>query len=141
MISVAEIMEQALKNGACSKSKGVSDWKTISWLFFTPQGTEFCQDNNFPSIEDFREIKHNISDFGIFVDTGEITRSNDGNVALIGNTFGRLVFDDNTNVHKVVLMHGAKAFIIARNYAVVRLITIGDCEVNIHKDKTSVILK
>lgn len=141
MISVAEIMEQALKNGACGKSKGVSDWKTLCWLFFTPQGTEFCEENNFPSIEDFREMATNISDFGVFVDKGKIIRSNDGNVALIGNTYGELVFDDNTKVHKVVLMHGAKAFIIARNYAVVRLINIGDCEVNIHKDKSSVILK
>ena len=141
MKSVSDIMKQALDNGACSKSKGVSDWKTLCWLFFTPQGIEFCEDNNFPTIEDFREIESNISDFGIFVDKGDITRSNDGNIALIGNTNGRLVFDDNTKVHKVVLMHGAKAFIIARNYAVVRLINIGNCEVNIHKDKISVILK
>lgn len=141
MKSVSDIMKQALESGACGKSKGVSDWKTLCWLFFTPQGLEFCEKNNFPSIEDFREIKSNISDFGVFVDGGEITRSNDGNIALIGETNARLVFDDNTKMHKVVLMHGAKAFIVVRNYAVVRLINIGDCEVNIHKDKTSVILK
>ena len=141
MKSVSEIMEQALRNGACNKSKGVSDWKTLCWLFFTPQGVEFCEENNFPSIDDFREIGSNISDFGVFVDKGEITRSNDGNIALIGNTQGRLVFDDNTKIHKVILMHGAKAFIVARNYAVVRLINVGNCDVNIHKDNTSVILK
>ena len=59
----------------------------------------------------------------------------------MGETKGTLVFDDNTKVHKVILMHGAKAFIVARNYAVVRLINIGNCEVNIYKDTTSVILK
>ena len=141
MKSVSDIMQQALNNGACGKSKGVSDWKTLCWLFFTPQGLEFCEEKNFPSIGDFREISSNVSDYGVFVDSGEITRSNDANIALIGKTNGRLVFDDNTKVHKVVLMHGAKAFIVVRNYAVVRLINIGDCEVNIHKDKTSVILK
>lgn len=140
MKSVSEIMEQALKNGACSKSKGVSDWKTLCWLFFTPQGLEFCEENNFPSIASFREMDNSISDFGVFVDKGEINRSNDSNIALVGKTDGKLVFDDNTKVHKVVLMHGAKAFIVARNYAVVRIINIGDCKVTIHKDKTSVIL-
>lgn len=141
MKSVSDIMKQALENGACDKSKGVSDWKTLCWLFFTPQGLEFCEDNNFPSIDDFREAESNISDFGLLVDKGEIIRNNDSNIALIGDTNGKLVFDDNTKVHKVVLMHGAKAFIVARNYAVVRLVNIGNCEVNIHKDKTSVILK
>lgn len=141
MKSVSDIMKQALENGACDKSKGVSDWKTLCWLFFTPQGLEFCEDNNFPSISDFREAESNISDFGLLVDKGEVIRNNDVNIALIGDTNGKLVFDDNTKVHKVVLMHGAKAFIVARNYAVVRLVNIGNCEVNIHKDKTSVILK
>lgn len=141
MKSVSEIMMQALANGACYKSKGVSDWKTLAWLFFTPQGIEFCEENNFPSIEDFREMDSSISDYGVFVDKGEINRSNDSNIALIGNTNATLIFDDNTKVHKVILMHGAKAYIVARNYAVVRVINIGDCKVNIHKDKTSVILK
>lgn len=141
MKTVNEIMAEAVLNGACEKSRGASDWKTISWLFFTPQGLEFCEDNNFPSIEIFREADSSISDFGIFVDKGKITRSNDANIALIGNTEGSLVFDDSTKVHKVVLMHGAKAFIIARNYAVVRLVNIGNCEVSISKDKQAVILK
>lgn len=141
MKSVSDIMKSALEKGACNKSKGVSDWKTLVWLFFTPQGLEFCEDNNFPSLETFREMDSSISDFGVFVDKGEITRSNDANIALIGNTEGKLVFDDNTKVHKVILMHGAKAFIAIRNFAVVRLINIGGCEVHFNKDKSSVILK
>lgn len=141
MKSVSEIMEQAIRSGACSKSKGVSDWKTLAWLFFTPQGMEFCEENNFPSIDVFREMDSSISDFGVYVDKGEINRTNDINSALIGNTKGELVFDDNSKVHKVILMHGAEAFIIARNYAVVRLVNIGNCNVRISKDKTAVILR
>lgn len=141
MKSVSDVMKQALENGACHKSKGVSDWKTLVWLFFTPQGMEFCEENSFPSLNVFREMDSSISDFGVFVDKGEITRSNDANIALIGKTEGRLVFDDNTKVHKVILMHGAKAFIAVRNYAVVRLVNIGSCDVKISKDKSSVILE
>lgn len=141
MKTVSDIMKQALANGACDKSKGVSDWKTLCWLFFTPQGIEFCTENNFPTLDVFEEIKSKVSDFGIFVNSGEITHSNDSNIALVGDTNGKLVYDDNTKVHKVILMHGAKAFIVARNYAVVRLICSDDCEVNIHRDKTAVILR
>lgn len=141
MVSVSEIMEQALLNGACGKSKSVSDWKTLVWLFFTPQGLEFCEQNNFPNIETFRDMDSSISEFGVFVDRGKLIRTNDANIAIVGNTQAQLVFDDNTKVHKVVLMHGAKAYITARNYAVVRLINVGDCEVKLNKDKTSVILR
>lgn len=141
MKTVKDIMRQALINGACSKSEGVTDWKTLVWLFFTPQGMEFCENTNTPTLNEFREMDSCISEFGVFVDKGEINRSNDTNIAIIGNTYGKLVFDDSTKVHKVILMHGAKAFIVARNYAVVRLVNIGDCEVIISKDKTSIILK
>lgn len=140
-MEVSKIMSEALKNGACSKSNGVSDWKTLCWLFFTPQGMEFCEKNNFPDLQMFREMDERIGDYGVFVDKGKVKRNNDACIALIGDTDAELVFDDNTKVHKVILMHGARAFIVARNYAVVRLVNIGGCKVGINKDKTSVILK
>ena len=139
-MEVREIMQQALLKGACSNSNGVSDWKTLCWLFFTPQGIEFCENNKFPTLGTFRLIADKVKDFNVFVDSGKIKRNNDTNIALVGETDAELVFDDNTKVHKVIVMHGAKVFIIARNYAVVRLINI-DGNVNIHSDKTSVILK
>lgn len=141
MKTVKEIMREAVTNGACDKSYGVSSWKTLCWLFFTPQGMEFCEENNFPPLKMFQEMDDGIADYGVFVDKGTVKRNNDANVALIGKTDAELVYDDNTKVHKVILMHGASAFIIIRNYAVVRLVNIGNCNVRIHKDKTSVILK
>lgn len=142
MKAIDEILHEALQLGACNKSNGVTDWKTLVWLFFTPQGIEFCQKNNFPTLEMFRDIKEEVEGFNVFVDAGVQKRSNDSCVALIGpKTKGELVFDDNTKVHKVIVMHGAKLDIVLRNYAVVRLINIGDCEVRKHRDKTSIILE
>lgn len=142
MKAIDEILQKALQLGACNKSNGVTDWKTLVWLFFTPQGIEFCQKNNFPTLEMFRDIKEEVEGFNVFVDAGVQKRSNDSCVALIGpKTKGELVFDDNTKVHKVIVMHGAKLDIVLRNYAVVRLINIGDCEVRKHRDKTSIILE
>lgn len=142
MSAIDNILMQAIGLGACNKSNGVTDWKTLVWLFFTPQGYEFCEKNNYPTIEMFREIKEDVEGFNVFVDAGTQKRINDTCVALIGpHTKGELCYDDNTKTHKVIVMHGAKVDIVARNYAVVRLINIGDNEVRIHKDKTSIILK
>lgn len=140
MKTVNEIMQSASLLGACAKSNGVSDWRSLTWLFFTPQGREFCEDNNFPSLEMFQGMKDNISEYNILVDAGNISRQNDVNVGLIGNTSAQLVYNDNTEVHKVVLMHGAKARIKAANYAVILLVNVGNCEVEIEKDNTVVIL-
>ena len=140
MKTVDEIMQSASLLGACAKSNGVSDWRSLTWLFFTPQGREFCEDNNFPSLEMFQGMRDNISEFNILVDAGNVSRVNDVNVGLIGNTSGQLVYNDNTVVHKVVLMHGAKASIKASDYAVILLVNIGNCEVEIEKDNTVVIL-
>lgn len=140
MKTVNEIMQSASLLGACAKSNGVSDWRSLTWLFFTPQGREFCEDNNFPSLEMFQGMRDNISEFNILVDAGNVSRENDVNVGLIGNTSGQLVYNDNTVVHKVVLMHGAKVRIKASDYAVILLVNVGNCEVEIEKDNTVVIL-
>ena len=135
-------MHQAISLGACEKTGGVSDWKTMSWLFFSPQGLEFCEKNNFPDIDTFRKIDSDaLAVNNIFVDAGNVQRNNDSSIAVIGNTNASLVFDDPSKNHKVVVMHGARVFITARNFAVVRLISIGDNNVVYSKDKTAVILR
>lgn len=138
--AIDNILQKAITLGACSKSNGVTDWRTLIWLFFSPQGYEFCEINNYPTIEMFRDIKDEVAPHNVFVDADVQKRTNDSYVALIGRTKGELYFDDNTKIHKVILMHGASADIVVRNYAVVRLINIGNNNVRIHKDKTSIIL-
>lgn len=142
MKAIDEILQKALQMGACNKSNGVTDWKTLVWLFFTPQGIEFCEKNNFPTLEMFKEIKEDVEPYNVFINAGVQKRSNDGCVALIGpKTKGELVYDDNSKVHKVIVMHGAKVDLVLRNYAVVRLISIGDNEIRRHRDKTAIILE
>lgn len=140
MKTVSEIMKSASLFGACSKADGVSDWKSLVWLFFTPQGREFCEANNFPSLKMFREMSSEVEKYGVYVDAGSIDVRNDEKVAVIGDTEAEMVFTDNTKVHKVILMHGGKARITASNYAVILLVNIENCEVEINKDETVVIL-
>ena len=134
-------MHEAVDLGACEKTNNVSSWKTLSRLFFSPQGIEFCSKNNFPTLAMFRQMDDEIASNCVFVDAGVVQRNNDSAIALIGNTDARLVFDDPTKVHKVIVMHGATAFIVARNYAVVKLVNIGNNKVSVSKDSSSVILR
>ena len=103
METVNDIIKSALSLGACSGSNGVTDWRSLVWLFFSPQGREFCAENDFPSLDMFRGMA------------------------------------DNERVHKVILMHGGKARVVASDYAVILLVNIGG-EVEINKDNTVVIL-
>ena len=143
MKAIDEILQKALQMGACNKSNGVTDWRTLVWLFFTPQGIEFCEKNNFPTLEMFKGIKEDVEPYNVFVNAGVQKRSNDSCVAFVGpKSKGELVYDDNSKIHKVIVMHGAKVDLVLRNYAVVRLICIGDNnEVRKHRDKTAIILE
>lgn len=140
MNTVNDIMKSASLFGACSKSNEVSDWKSLVWMFFTPQGREFCEENNFPTLPMFREMSGEVAKYGVCVDAGVITRCNDEKLGIIGNTQVELVLTDNTKVHKVILMHGGEARIKASNYVVVLLVNIGNCKVEIDKDETVVVL-
>ncbi len=140
MKTAKDIVKTASLLGACEKSGGVTDWKSLVWLFFSPQGREFCENNNFPSLELFQDMKKHVAPYGVFVDAGSISRSNDENIGLVGDTSAELVFDDPAKVHKVVLMHGAKARIKASNYVVILFVNVGNCPVEIEKDKTVVLL-
>lgn len=140
-MNVSEVIREARTLGACSGSGKVSDWRSLAWLFFSPQGREFCEEKNFPSLSMFQRMKsYKVEQFGVFVDLGRVSRSNDKDIALIGDTCGELKFDENNVVHKVILMHWAKAHITARNYVVLLIVNVGGCEVTIDKDETVVVL-
>lgn len=140
METVNNIIKSALSLGACRGSNGVTDWKSLCWLFFSPQGREFCNENNFPSLAMFRGMKENVHHYGVYVDAGRIEKYNPGNIGIIGDTDAIITIEDNKQVHKIVLMHGAKAKIKASNYAVILIMNVGGCDVKIEKDNTVVIL-
>lgn len=140
MDAIDKIMKSASLLGACEKSGSVSDWKSLVWLFFTPQGREFCEKHNFPSLETFRQMKEEVAEYGVFVDAGHIACSGEAHLALIGDTSAELAYSGVECVHKLILMHGAKAKIKASRYAVILIVNMGGCEVEIEKDDTVVIL-
>lgn len=140
-VTVNKILTEAVRNGACEKSSNATDWRSLVWLFFTPQGAEFCAEHNYPSIDQFRAMSERVREYGVFVDAGAIEATNPGNIGLTGCTEAMLTITDPTCVHKIIVMHGAKVRIKAGNYAVIRLYNIGDNCVTIENDGTAVIMQ
>ena len=138
-MNVKEIMSKAVSLGACSNSAKVTDWKSLVWLFFSPQGREFCEDNHYPTIEMFRCMKEEVKPYGVYVE--ETVSTHNKNVALAGDSGGasELSFSGIDKAYKVILMHGAKAVIHVSRYAVVRIENISG-EYEIINDGTGEVL-
>lgn len=130
MIDVEEIYRQACRLGVCPKMTGKESAEELIQLFFSPQGVEFCQKNNFPTMDMLRSFRSEQARAkGAYVDAGEVRICNVERVALIGDTEAELTYTDPTKRHVVILMHGAKAHIKASGYAVVFVYNGDGCEV------------
>lgn len=116
MIRVKDILNSAIGLGACSQSSKATDWKSLVWLFFSPQGREFCRDNSYPSLEMFRLMKGNVESFGVHIE--EDVKAVNEDKAIIGGT-AELVFYGVDRAYKVIIMHGGNVRIKVGNYAVV----------------------
>lgn len=118
MIEVKDILNKAIGLGACSQSSKATDWKSLVWLFFSPQGCEFCKSINYPSLEMFRSMKGNIESFGVHIE--ENVKAVNEDKAIIGGT-AELTFQGTDKAYKVIIMHGGNVRIKISNYAVVRI--------------------
>lgn len=142
---IKKILKQATAKGACAKSETASNWGSLAWLLFSPQGREFCTRNAFPDPSLWSQIKRECpgtEELGVYIDAGFLTLRDRKKVALIGQTEATVIADGKTNESVLlVMMHGATAKVKARNYAVVAIEKQGaDCIVETDKDDTSVIL-
>lgn len=118
MIEVKEILSKAVGLGACSKSETASDWKSLAWLFFSPQGREFCKNNNYPTLEMFCDMKGNVKAYGVHVE--ENVKAVNTSKAIISGT-AELTYHGTDKAYTVIIMHGASVRIKVGNYAVVRV--------------------
>ena len=121
-MKVADVMKSALELGACNQSGKATDWKSLCWLFFTPQGREFCEENNFPSLDIFRSMKRHVSSYGVYVDAGDVSFKNNANIGIIGGTNATLVGV------KFSMFTGLMPFIESSNFSTaarLSLVTIG----------------
>lgn len=117
---IKNIYKQAKQYNLCHLFTGKEDYEGIVRLLLSPQGTEFCLSNNFPDLNVFRKfLPYKPEKKGIYIDKGNIVLTNENIVFLVGNTRATVTFNNLETNYNVILMHGAKAKIIAENYAVV----------------------
>lgn len=139
MMNVDGILAEARHLGACKQSQKATDWKSLVWLLFSPQGREFCLDKGYPSVEAFREIRHEVEPYGVFVEQ-RVEREN-ADTALIGVSDGQSVlrYRGVDKAYTVVLMHGAQALVYAGDYAVVRVEKGADCRCEVVNDGSAIV--
>ena len=115
--------------------------KTIADLvdvFYHPQGIEFCQQHNYPSIDLLRRFKDlKVERFGVYIDAGDIKLHNPKRVILIGNT--NAIIDCDKGGSDIIVMHSAKAEIIAKAWSVVRVHYNSGCNVIQNKNDRAII--
>ena len=144
--SVDAIRAMALQTGACEKINRVQDFPELIKLMFTPQGIEFCQDHNFPSdIDSYVGLMHTLFTledlYGLRIssDAGDITLKGKEYVCLVGDTKATIEASRPQFTHTIILMHGARAKINAKDYAVLNIVNISG-EYSVNKDGTVIVL-
>ena len=135
-MEVKEIINGAIALGACSESGKASDWRSLAWLFFSPQGIEFCRKHDYPTLDVFRGADNGISYYGVYVDSDPLIENED--IALIGDCNAELRYSGTDKPYKVILMHGAKAKIHAGMYAAVKIENISG-EYDVFNDGTATV--
>lgn len=118
---VERLIEGIKAHGACNAFKGGTLEELIEELF-SPQGVEFVLKTGFPGLYEFREIQKTIDlkPYGVFVDSGDIELTEQRRVCLVGKTSAMLNYSEIAS-NKIVMLSGAKAFISASGFAVVKV--------------------
>ena len=142
MNAIQYIKAEARSYGACRKVLNLRDWEDAAALFWSPQGIEFFKNKCCLDIEKWEQIAKdcNLTEYGVYLNQGEINIPLRKNIAVIGNTIATIRIDSPTILHQIIIAHGAKAQIIVENYGVVAITEVGDVSTQIVADKTAIIL-
>jgi len=136
----AKIFHKKLKRiEHCEKITGKETIEQLATLMFTPQGREFCIENNFPAMEDLLKIKgERTKELGVIIDSN-LEFENRENIAIFGGTV-KLRYNEIKRC-RVLAMHGANVHIIAENYAIVLVESRGAKVVVTKKGNAKVVVR
>ena len=138
---IQQIYMQARLLGACPLFTGKEETlEDIVRLFTTPQGIEFCTENDFPNMEAFRCFKsYNLESLGIYIDAGSITLNNPLRAILVGDTTATINCDTLVT-HEVVLLQGSRAVLNASGWAVCKTTASRGCNIVCNTSENAIIL-
>ncbi len=110
---IKNLQKQAQTKSKCVKKagifKGTENFEELMELLQSELGVEFCLKYNFPTLEVFQEFNkvYNLTDYGIYVDSGKIQLHNKAFILAVGDTHLIINYDTENKENKVVLMHDA----------------------------------
>lgn len=124
-MTAKDIKNMALACGACKLIEEANTIAELVALMGTPQGREFCKVNSFPSIDILREHKEELATLNVFVDAGKIELTDVDNAIIAGETTAVIRTKSVDKPYHAMVMHGAKAKVIAYGYSVCQVVNIG----------------
>lgn len=136
MMTAKEIKEMALRCGACELIEKADSIADLIGLMATPQGREFCKKHSFPTLDMLRERRGEITSLGVYVDAGDIEIDDMDNVVIAGDTCAILRYKQSDKPYHAIVMHGAKAKVIAYGYSICQIENIGG-EIEKHESKNA----
>jgi hypothetical protein len=110
----------------CKHLKGKQTLQELVALLTTFEGITFIKQTKFPILDVLRdkEVNSVLFNLGIVVDK-DVNLSNIPYLLLAGKGHSHLIYDDNSTYYTLVVAHGHKANITAKNGALVSLHNIG----------------
>ena len=139
MTKEQQVYSEIERYNTCGMLKGGENVSELMDMFFTPQGLETCTTYKVPSLATCRMFDRSIAERGGFYIDKNTRMKNVERVALIGETNAELEFTE-TKRFIVVLMHGARAKIIASGHSVVFVTNAGGEVEVVKKDSAKVFL-
>lgn len=122
--SLERIRQEARALGACALIEHGANANELLDALFSSQGREFAINHSFPSLKLLREIEQEL-DTWVFVDKGDVKVAQMPNILIAGNTEAYISCDTLDRVYRIVVMHGAKAHIELKGYAVATVCVVG----------------
>ena len=103
----------------CRLFRGDESPAEAAALMASPAGLEFCMAAGFPSLTDCRRLRpYDAGRYGLYIDAGDITVTDEARVILIGDTRARVSCTKCAR-YTVAAMHGASAIVEASGWAIV----------------------
>jgi hypothetical protein len=127
---IEAIKQQARAIGACDKLVGTEDLAALARLIMTPAGMEFCINNRFPAGPTWRQLKQvaDLTQYGIYVDAGNIELTNPDNVLIVGRTTATITCNGKGR-RNINVLRDASVIAIAYDWTVVRVKADPSCHI------------
>lgn len=133
-----KVSQQIENMGACERFKGGSIENLVEQLF-SPYGIEWVIKYGYPDAKTFAKFG-DLSQYGIYINAGDIKLSECERVCLIGKTRASLSYQE-TKRYKLFLLHGSEAHIEASGFSVIRIEKDDISKVDIVKSEYAKVLQ